>query len=558
MWQSETCTSYRDWLMRVVQLCTSKHVSVEAVNAGGTGYVTGDFVEVQHAGAAMKATFEVTAAAGVVTAVKRRNWGAYANRVATVTVNAGGTGYPVSTTIILQIEGGTATEKAKVTATTNGSGVVTAVTLFEGGGAYSSAPAATAAATTIVGPSTATTGSGCTIDTTMTSLIGTTGAATVALTGVGTGLTLDLTLTDTGWTAVRNRNNYSFNSLNDEKEVVLLGTVSGGDAPYLGFRTYSVVNGSDTQYGIVLNVFDNYVDASSYATQPNPTPDTVIPDNAGTGSYFLLLGPSSAVPTSFLTWWSINSRKVVSVARCQRGSPVTSTSYTSMYSGLLLPYATAFESPYPVAVFGTTFAHNRDPFDGAGFVTGITECFSDLNTTGGNVVSPCYYRRPSDGVAIPVANATGTIGSGGTVQRSTGHTVFPVGRPPDPTSGEDRVTTTDTTTVPNSTCFDEGISQTDGGPADLVLFPTLTDNQHMLIPATIVSAGSTEAGSGGDNDNDSTIRGELDSVFWIGGTKSDGAVISSEDTVTISAKRYRIFQNVHRTERYSFFALAEE
>lgn len=557
MWQTETCTSYRDWLTRVVQLCTSKHVSAEAVNAGGTGYVTGDFVEVQHAGAAMKATFEVTAAAGVVTAVKRRNWGAYSNRVATVAVNAGGTGYPVSTTIILQIEGGTYTERCKVQATTNGSGVVTGVTLFEGGGAYSVAPAGTGATTTIVGPSTATTGSGCTINTTMTSLIGTTGAATVALTGVGTGLTLDLTLTDTGWTAVRNRNNYSFNSLNDEKEVVLLGTVSGGDAPYIGFRTFSVVNGSDTQYSVVLNTFDNYNDSLAYGSQPNPTPDDTAPAASGQGSYFCLLGSLSAVPTSFVAWWSINSRKVVSVARCQRGSPVTQTSYTSCYVGLMLPYATAFENPYPALVLGTTYAHLRDPFDGASFVTGITECFTERQTTGGDVMSPCFYRRPSDGGSVNVANATGTVGSGGTTLRSTGQVCFPVGRPAGISAGEDGIVEEDPT-APNLTVFDAALSQLDQGPADYLLFPTLGDNQHILIPATIISSGSTEAGSSGDNTNDHTIRGELDNVYWISGTKSDGSVVASEDTVTIGTKRYRLFQNVHRTERYSFFALAEE
>lgn len=558
MWQTETCTGYRDWLTRLVQLCTSKHISAETVNAGGSGYVTGDVVEVQHAGAAMKATFEVTASAGVVTAVKRRNWGAYSNRVATVAVNAGGSGYPVSTTIILQIEGGTYTERAKVQATTNGSGVVTAVTLFEGGGAYSVAPSATAATTTIVGPSTATTGSGCTIDTTMTTLVGTTGVATTAVTGVGTGLTLDLTLTDTGWTAVRNRNNYSFNSVNDEKEVIMLGTVTGGDAPYIGFRSYSVVNGTDTQYGMVVNAFDNYVDGSTYSSQPNPTPDDTTPASTGQGSYFLLVGALSAVPTSFVAYWSINSRRVVSVAKCQRGSPVTNTSYVSLYCGLMLPYATTTESPYPIAVMATTYAHNRDPFDGSSFVTGITECFTERQTVSNDVIGPAFYRRPSDGASINIANATGTSGSGGTTVMATGHVCYPVGAPTDPASGPDRTTNTDSTTSPNTTVFREGITQFDQGPADLLLFPTLGDNQFLLIPATIISSGTVESANSGDNDNDSTIRGELDNVYWISGTKSDGTVVSSEDTVTIGTKRYRIFQNVHRTERYSFFCLAEE
>lgn len=541
MWHTTTCTSYRDFLTKMVQLATSKHISAATVNAGGSGYVVGDVLTIPHAGAAMAATAEVTSvSSGAVTGIKLRNQGAYSNRVATVAVNAGGSGYPVSSTAILAIGGGTTTCPAKVSATVNGSGVVTAVSLFEGGGAYTSAPAGTGAATSTVGPS-GVTGSGCTVNTTMTGLVGTSGVATTG--GTGTGCTLDLTLTSTGWAVQRDRNDYSTNGLNDEKEVILLGTVSGGDAPYIGWRSYSIPGGIETRYALICNGFDNYNSLLSYDSQVNPLPPVTTPTT--NGSFLLLRGSLSAAPTSFVAWWSITGRRIISVCRLQVGAPVTATCYVSGYFGLLNPFGTATENPYPLAIFSTTWAQNRDAFDGGIFVTGLTEAMTDVTGR-----SPCVYRRPSDGSCVRVHNIINDGSGNGTFSRS--QIVYPVGSPVDvgPTPSNDQIVFIGSGST-NTNLWNNGIIQPQF-VASLKLYPFIGTDETLLIPATIISAPD-----GGANGNEHTVRGELDNVFWLSATKADGTALNAEDTVTIGTDRYRIFPNVARSELYSYFALKE-
>src|SRR5688572_6598806 len=138
-WQYEVgtgtarATSYRDFLTKLVAFCTSQKVATVAINAGGTGFAVGDIVQLTHAGAYLNARFEVLTLSGSAIATLRIvASGAFSNRLTgAVTVNAGGSGYQASVSnIILEVQGGSSREKGKVVATTNGSGVVTSATLF--------------------------------------------------------------------------------------------------------------------------------------------------------------------------------------------------------------------------------------------------------------------------------------------------------------------------------------------------------------------------------------------------------------------------------------------
>lgn len=527
---SPSSNSYREILTRLVATATSQHVSAAAINNAGTGYTVGDILTITHAGAYQPCLIEVLTlgGGGAIATFAIRAGGAFSNRVATVAVNAGGTSYPVSTTVTLEIQGGTSTEKAKVTATTNGSGVVTSVVLFETGGAYTSAPAGTGATTSIIGPSTATTGSGCTINTTMTGLIGVTGAAATG--GTGASATFNLTLTASGWTALWNRNAYSTNSINNEKEVILQGLAGTGTDPIIGFRTYTATSGT-TRYGWCVVGMDSFNGGLTFATMPNVGPNPDPTSNAGV--CFLLFDNAQNY------WFSVRNRRIVAVVKAVGASI---TSYVSMHAGLLNPFGTATEVPYPLYVSASTRSYVRRPDDGGFFVTGLTEVFHDTTA------SPAAFRRASDGAWTTVQNV-----NNGTALAA--NVVTPVGGSPDVSgsTAEDNISTEGRMTFDVFT--NTGIALPSGGAATQLLMPALgVTDQPLLYPTAVVTH---SIDGSGNTLTEHLLRGEIDGVFWFHANKSDGTAIASEDTITIAGARYRVFANAHRTERYSFFALAE-
>ena len=196
---SARATNKRDWLTKAVAMHTSQRLKTVIVNVGGTGYVTGEIITLTHAGAFLDARFEVTdQIGGVIQAggLQVTSTGAFSDRIATVAINAGGTGYAVND--VLEILGGSSREKGKAQVTTEAAGVITAVALFETGGAYSTAPGLTGATTRGIGPAAFAGDDAATIDITMTGLVGTTALPTTA-SAAGTGLTIDITLAETGW-----------------------------------------------------------------------------------------------------------------------------------------------------------------------------------------------------------------------------------------------------------------------------------------------------------------------------------------------------------------------
>lgn len=522
-WHAGTASGYRDILTQLAQLATSEHVSDAVVASGGTGYVVGDLLTITHASATHACTLEVTAeTGGVITDVVIRNHGAFSNRAASATVSAGGSGYAVGD--VLQVQGGTWTQRAKfLVATLSGSAVAT-VTLFEGGGAYTSFPS-NPASTTKVGPA-AGSGTGCTLTLSIMVIIGTSGIAATG--GTGSGATFNLTLTESGWTAVRDENDYSFNSITDEKELIFLGTVAGGDPPYVGFRSYTATVGVNTRYGAVVTGFDDFNDLLSFDGQPGAGPK-VVPTTDG--AHWLLLNASMSF------WTSVTPRRMTGQAKEQ---PAATLTYHPFYAGLGNPLGTATESPYPMVIAGSSGVHNRAPDVGGFSATGLTECFGSSATD-----SPVYFRKASDGAYQVVINS-----NAGSVVRL--HTMFPVGETTDVAINDDDLVVEKTQTGVTPIIFTNGICDPTGAVASLKLYPALGTNESWLVPATIVSTPSTA------NNSETLIRVELDGIFWISATKSDGTVMTAEDTITDSnGDRYRIFQNAHRTERYSYCAVKE-
>ena len=156
---SARATSNHDLFNKMVSFKTSRHVATVAINAGGTGYVVGDVVTLTHAGAHLDAKFEVLTLSGSAIATMRiHSSGAFGDRPnGTITISAGGTGYTASQSdIILELQGGSSRCPTKVKATTSAGGVVTSAIDFEdlgtsAGGVYSSLPSYPAA-TVVKGP----------------------------------------------------------------------------------------------------------------------------------------------------------------------------------------------------------------------------------------------------------------------------------------------------------------------------------------------------------------------------------------------------------------------
>lgn len=511
--------SRSDVLTKIVAMATSKHVSAAVINNDGTGYTVGDILTITHAGAYLPCLIEVltVSGGGDILTFAIRSSGAFANRVASLAVNAGGSGYVTGD--VIRLTTGTFTEWCKATVTAS-AGAVTALAVFETGGAYSSAPSAAGATNSDIGTGT---GTGCTCTATMTTLIGTSGIAATG--GTGSGATFDLTLTDTGHTAVANRNDYSFNGVTTEKEVILQGTVAGGLPPLVGLRTYTATSGT-TRYGILIAGMDSFNSSLAFTAQPNIGPNADPASNSG----ICWLMYEQAMPY----WFRITPRCIVANLKAVGGATTTDM---SMYAGLLNPFGTQVEVPYPMYLSATTGAHVRRPEDGGSFVTGLTEGMTDAVGQRAAVV-----RLISDGSWTACYNVVNFT------TPNTGHVIYPVGANAIPTSGsvEDQISGAGQFALCVGTA---GVSQTGGGAATQVLMPTVGSNEHLLIPATILTGDTTI------NDAETLIRGELDGVFWHPGTKSDGTKVVREDTVTISGVRYVLFQNAHRTENYSYFAL---
>lgn len=521
---SPSSGSYREILVRLTAFATSKYLSAAVVNAGGSNYAIGDLVSVPHASAYGAAVVEVLTLSGsAIATVKVRAQGAYARRVGAVVINGAGSGYVAGD--IVEVSTGTATEKAKVKVVTiGGGGAAATIAVFETGGAYSVDPTTTACVTdSSIGTGT---GTGLTVDITMQAIVGASGIATTAVTGIGSGATLNLTLVQSAWTVKRSWNNYSVNSVTDEKEMILQGTAGGGATdPIVGIRTYTQTSGINTNHGWVLVGMDSFNSGLAFTAQVGVGPSTTV---SATGAIVLLMFDNAQN-----YWFNVTGRRLISVIKAVGAS---TTTYQTGYLGLLNPFGTSSEAPYPMYVSGSTRSANRAPDSAGFFVSGPTEVFADSTST-----APAAFRKASDGTYQAVQN-----GSNGS--RQFNHCVTPISYPQEATSANADDVSKDAFMNIGGT-----VALATGGVATTLLMPTLTGNETLLYPATVVSA----PGGAGANDSETTVRGELDAIFWMSATKSDATAMVAEDTITVGSQRYRVFQNAHRTERYSYFALTE-
>jgi hypothetical protein len=540
MWQANVgsgsgrATNKQDLVTKWVALMTSQGVATVAVNAAGTGYVVGDVLTLTHAGAYQVARFEVTSVGGggTITGLRITSNGAFGIRATSATVSAGGTNYAVGD--VLEVQGGSTRCKGKFqVATLSGSAVAT-VTPFEDGGAYSSTPS-NPAATTKVGPS-AGTGSGCTLTVTYTSLVGTTGLSVTG--GTGTGATVDITLAQAGWTCERNTNSTSFNGVTNEKEVVLKGDASGRtNKPYIGFTTFTRTSGINTRHIVGLHSMVAHNTAIALSAQPG------ILGNPGTwGDEFPYVHCDENAAQEMDFWLSVSDREIHGVVDINPGAGNSDDrQFMQFYAGMLNTFATEVEDPYPMFVGGNR-STNIDPSAGSTSLTGLGECTSPTGVTNTGML---FYRSETS-TWVYVSNGQNNASD------EEPHVMFPLGNVREVNQPSN---TSDNVAYDGPVTFHTGIGSLNRSSPTRRLFPVPgTTPYQFLFPLTIVSINATTFNPALDSP-----RGNLNGCFLIYNTDASGATIANFalDYITVGSDRYRVFHSHVQRQPYHYVAMKE-
>jgi len=535
---SGRATTYRDLLTKIVAMCTSQGVDTVVINNAGTGYTAGDVLTLTHAGAYLVARFEVTTVGGggAITGLRILSNGAFANRATTATVSAGGSGYAVGN--ILEVQGGSQRCKAKFSVATLSGSAAATVTLFEDGGAYSSTPS-NPAATTKVGPA-AGTGSGATLTVTYTGLIGSTNLAVTG--GTGASATVDITLAQTGATCERNTNSATFNSLTDEKEVVLKFDATGRtNKPYVGFCSGTTTSGINTRPFIALIGMIAHNPAAAMSAQPNKLGD---PGTFSVNFPYMMTDENAAQEMDF--WITADEFRVGGVFNINSGAANTDDGqYMQWYAGFMDTFATESENAYPMFVGATSRDRSQDPSVAQISHTGLAECLAPTAAS-----SPHFFYRVEDSTWVNVANSINQA-----VDTYAPHGMFPMTKLQEPT-GAGGLTPLEFVATQGPLRIHVEIGSTGRAAVTRRLLPVPGATPHFFpIPLTVLSHPGTST-----NQTLDTPRGQLRGFFWVYNTDASAATITnfSQDYVTIGSDRYRVFHNHREISLYQFICIKED
>ena len=539
-WQPGSATDYRDYLTQLTQFATSKHVATVAVNNGGTAtYVVGDIMTLTHASAHLDAKFEVTSvAAGVITGLRIVSAGAFAQQAVSATVSAAGSGYKVDD--IIEVQGGSSRCPAKFKVLTlTGSGVAT-VGLFEGGGTYSTTPANPAAAQGVGSNNSANTYAGddaATLTVTYQTIIGTTALAVTGGSGGGSP-TVDITLAETGWSVDgRNVNSRVENSLNNEKEVTLVGDATGfTNKPYIHLITLSRTSGLDTRYSMAAFGSTAHNAALPIGQQANISNGISSGDVLSDDAAYTLFPQNKANNVDY--WFSADTLRIVAISNTNPTATTDDGEYLHAYFGFYDRAATESEDPFPLFIGAASRDADANPGVTSTSVTGIAECRS-IGT------GPYYFYHAEAGVWREVKNnaAVGTSNLGTTA-------MWPLGEVRNVTTGIEEVVDFGPLRM-----FNLGVSKMDRSASTTALLATPgTVAKPFIEPLVILRKPATSM-----VDSDDSIRGNLRGVFWVYNDDGAGAAHSnfSEDYITIGSDRYRVFHTHKETERYQYICVKE-
>lgn len=428
------------------------------------------------------------------------------DHVATVAINAGGAAHVVND--IITLTDGTFTKAARFQVLTVSAGAITGLRIIDSG-AYSVNPDLTA-------------------------------TTSWTTSGVGTGATFDLTMEVSNWTKLEDDA-----TLDSSTERVLIFQETTNDV-FIGFRSYTQVTGAQTAKNWVVFGMTSYNGGLPWYQQPDISPSgissvdgTVLQTTAG-GSFFCAKSNDGFAMTY---WFHVTDRRVVAVAKLFDATVVTPR-YSTLYAGLLNPFGTNAEFPYPLYVAGCTAGYQTSWND-------LVPCFqfSGLSQAIGlsSRLGPGFYWH-NDGNWKSVTNWA--LNSPGSTIRAASNdfTVYPCGIP-DAAAGTDVQIVAD---VASTQLQWEGIVQQSGfAAATYELRPTPDSgaggDKRALVPCTIILS----------LDPDVDIAGELDGVYWVSAAGS--TVVTSEDLVSDStSQKYMAVPNGVYNQLDGYMAIRQD
>lgn len=554
--QTGSNTKY-DWLAKLVYFACSQHIATVAINAGGSTYSVGDTVNLNVTAfddaENFEAEFEVTTvSAGVVTGLRINKNGAYSTRAYSPVLVAGGSNYSVGD--ILQVNGGTWRKPVKIRVTGVSGGAVTTFVVHESinpdsganecSGIYSVKPTGTLT-TTLIGPSGGT-GSGCTLTLSWRDIPAALTALATTSSGSGTGLTVDVTLAETGWSVdTRDWNNYDegpdtsgSEDVTTQKQVTLVGDASGfTNKPYVHLHTGQTDVGVPMREWVQLAGSVAHNSGADISGQAGLTSDFAYSGFSADGGSFLCFAEDNAGDVDI--WFSVDDQRIFAVINTNSTTSTDSGRYQQLYAGYLERFKTETEDPYPMAIFASSRDRDADETTSSTFITSIAESYGTTGSSPGQ-----YYRGEAAAWTQWFNLETSTYTTENDI-------VWPMGT--HWVSAQSTSPSRTTIDTPDLQFINQVIEGRSASTKILRNVPGTTD-LPLLYPLTLI-----RHTSGDPNNTDHGVRGTFAGLFWVYNDDGSGNKITnfSEDYITVGSDRYRIFHNHVHTDRAQFIAVLE-
>lgn len=542
-WNEGTATDYLDLLGQLEEVLTSRHVATVAVNAGGTGYTAGEVLNVAGGTSTHTAQLEVvTVSSGVITAVRVYRGGAYTVDP-TTTANA-------ATTTSLDTEGNAVSGGSSATfdLTMDDTGwtvlakdqVTTTAAVVAGGSGYTNGDVLTVVGGVLAPGETAATYTATVSAGAVTSLALLAAGQYEVLPGTGAQLSGG---TGTGATATVSGTDPGAGV---DYSLVFEGDAGANTDPLVGIRSYSDRNdetGVNTVSNWALFGMTTHSTLLNLHLQANVSPGfesdgTITSSTTGDGAFV----PLSAVSAGDTMTWAIRATSRAVTIAVQL--PSATTDHVAQASfGLFNQFGITTEFPFPAYVAGSSDRAKVWYRDTSAIFGGISEVISRSN-------GPFFVWDSSVG-SWKTARA-GTIGTNTTTTptfTNVGNVsprvnVWPLGAS-NVKSGDDQIWA-----AAGSAGFDNVDLTEASSPMEITPTPDSSGDYFPLYPV-IVQQSDTSTST-------YKLFGEIDGAFWF---HEGGQVVGTGDRhvkTTTPFERYRVFQNGTRVEPYSFLAIKED
>lgn len=537
-YNSGTATDYIDLLDQLIEVMTGRHMATMAVNAGGTGHAVGDIITIDNTGATQTETalIEVLTLSG--------------SAIATARIYRGGVYTVDPTTIVANAQSAT---------TGSGTGATFDITFDDTGWTQLARQSVATTAVVAVGGTGYTNGS-TDVLTLVGGVLAVGGSAATYTATVAGGIVTSVALIDGGDYEVLPTNavltsvsptggtgctlNVTWADKTGDTMVVLQGDAGSSTAPLIGIKTFQLLDETNlnTTYNWGLFSFTAWSATAAMHEQANvcrgfnTIGDGTLTTSDHDGSFVPLRDFDATYPIS---WWiSANGRRVTLVARTE---DAINADYSQLSFGLLNPYGITTEMPYPAYVAGSSDRKQVWFGDQTSAYGGLSDALMISNSTSG----PAQVWAP-EGEWLPMrcgslaaeGSTSATYSVGNTAPRTT---VWPLGTP------NAAAAILQQWNIASSLGFDQADLTLATSAIEIYRTPDTGGDLFPLYPITYQQADSASGFF--------RTFGEVDGVFFI---HNGGAGISSEDRITQGGVAYTIFQNGTRTGPFSFMALRED